>query len=574
MTDFPRRTVFAALAAILLFTATPGHAYDVMSAEARLSGSYLAGRSATRARDNDAASDYFIRALKADPDNPVLIERVFILRLSEGDIIGAEEFATRVLGFNSQQRMARIVLGLRDFRNRRYGEARRNFNTAAYTPVGELTSNLLIAWSFAGEGELNPALKALDRLDSNESFANFKAFHAALIADYLGNAIRAEASYKRAYEQAGTSLRVVQAYGNFLERNGRPAEAIRIYTAFVEGDDNPLISAAIANARTGNKPQPFIATPGAGAAEALFSLATSMTDEQSIDVALLYAQLALSFNADRPVVLTLLGDIYEDMKLPEKAIDAYARIPESSPLRTNGDMETAVNLQRLERKQEALAKLDALIARDPGNYDAIVTLGNIHRNNEDYAGAASAYDRAIALITTPDRSHWRVYYYSGISHERLKQWDIAERQFRKALELSPDEPMVLNYLGYSLIEKKLNLHEAMEMVKKAVELRPSDGYIIDSLGWAYYQLGDYEEAVAHIERAVELLPADPIIGEHLGDAYWRVGRRLEAKFQWQHAKDNKPEPADLKRIEDKLVNGLPDEPPVTPAQNGTSANEG
>lgn len=573
MPGFSLRLLLAASAFTLISQAPPAQAYELM-AEARLSGSYLAGRSATKARDNDLASDYFVRALKADPENPVLIERVFLLKLSEGDIAGAEEFATRVLGFNSQQRMARIVLGLRDFRSRRYTEARRNFGIAAYTPVGELTSGLLTAWAYAGEGELNPALKALDKLDSNDSFANFKAFHAALIADYLGNAIRAEASYKRAYDQAGSSLRVVQAYGNFLERNGRFAEAARVYSGFIEGDENPLISAALANAKTGVKPPPFIATPGGGAAEALFSLATSMTDEQSIDVALLYTQLAVSFNADRAVTLTLLGDIYEDMKLPQKAIDAYTGIPATSPLRTNAELEIAVNLQRLEKKAEALARLDSLIAREPENFDAIITLGNIHRNNEDYASAAKAYERAIDLLKNPDRTQWRVFYYSGISHERLKQWDIAEKHFRRALELSPDEPMVLNYLGYSMIEKKINLQEAMDMVRKAVELRPNDGYIIDSLGWAYYQLGDYEEAVAQIERAVELLPSDPIIGEHLGDAYWRVGRRLEAKFQWQHAKDNKPEPEDLKRIEGKLRDGLPDEEPVTPAQNGTSANEG
>ena len=179
-----------------------------------------------------------------------------------------------------------------------------------------------------------------------------------------------------------------------------------------------------------------------------------------------------------------------------------------------------------------------------------------------------------AQISAPEPGHWRVYYYSGISHERMKDWDGAEKQFRKALELSPDEAMVLNYLGYSLVEKKLNLQEAMGMIRKAVDLKPNDGYIIDSLGWAYYQLGDYEQAVTNIERAVELLPADPIIGEHLGDAYWRVGRKLEAKFQWQHAKDNKPEPQDLKRIEDKLKNGMPDEVPVTPAQNGTEQNKG
>ena len=299
-----------------------------------------------------------------------------------------------------------------------------------------------------------------------------------------------------------------------------------------------------------------------------------MTDEQSIDVALLYARLALSFNADRPVMLTLLGDTYEDMGQYGRAIEAYAQVPDDSPLRANSDMEIAVSLQRLERKDDALAKLKTLIGRDPSNYDAIVTMGNLYRNNEDYANAAKVYDQAIALLTQPAQANWRVFYYGGIAHERLKQWDLAEKSFRRALELSPLEPMVLNYLGYSMIEKKINLSEAMEMVKKAVELRPNDGYIIDSLGWAYFQLGDYEQAVTNVERAVELLPADPIIAEHLGDAYWRVGRKLEAKFQWQHAKDNKPEPDDLKRIAGKLRDGLAEEIPVTPAQNGTGKTNG
>lgn len=560
------------LGAILL--AAPAAAYERPMGDS-FSGSYLAGRSATKLRDNALAADYFGTALKTDRDNPLLIERVFLLELANGDMPAAENFAQKVLAFNSQQRMARIVLGSRDFRARRYADARRNYEQAAYTPVGELTSSLLIAWSHAGEGDLNLALRALDRLNSNDSFANFKSFHAALIADYLGNAIRAEASYRKAFDEAGTSLRVVQAYGNFLERNGRAADAQKIYRAFIDGgDDNPLVQAALDSSLKGVKPPPFIPTPTAGAAEALFSLATSMTDEQSIDVALLYAQMALSFNADRPVMLTLLGDTFDDMKLYEESIAAYAQVPQDSPLRANADMEIAVGMQRLERKDDALKQLELLLSRDPSNYDAMVTMGNLYRNNEDYANAAKAYDRAIALIAKPVQSNWRVFYYSGISHERLKEWDKAETQFRRALELSPDEPMVLNYLGYSMIEKKLNLTEAMAMVKKAVDLRPNDGYIIDSLGWAHFQLGDFEEAVTHIERAVELLPADPIIAEHLGDAYWRVGRKLEARFQWQHAKDNGPEPDDLKRIEGKLKDGLADEPPVTPAQNGTGQNNG
>ncbi|MBC8037264.1 MAG: tetratricopeptide repeat protein [Rhizobiales bacterium] len=566
------RTTIVALALCWGFSAAGASG---MPGETSLSGNYLAGRTASKLRDNDVASEYLSRALEGDSGNPVLIERVFLLELSEGNIEAAEELAVRVLGSNSQQRMARIVLGLRDFRVRHYEDARRNFTVASYTPVGELTSTLLSAWSHAGEGELVRALRSLDKLDGNESFANFKSFHAALISDYLGNAIRAEAFYKKAHEQAGTSLRVVQAYGNFLERNGRAEEATKIYTAFLDGgDDNPLVASALAGIKAGHKAQAMIATPGAGAAEALFSLATAMTDEQSIDVGLLYAQLALSFNADRPVAFTLLGDIYEDVKRPEKAIDAYSQVPETSALRANAEMEIAINLQRLERKDEALARLNGLLAQDPGDYDVLVTLGNIHRNNEDFAKAAEAYDRAIATFTQPQPAHWRVFYYSGISNERMKNWDKAEKEFRRALELAPEEAMVLNYLGYSMVDRKINLVEAMAMIKKAVALKPNDGYIVDSLGWAYFQLGDYEQALIHCERAVELLAADPIIGEHLGDVYWRVGRKLEAQFQWQHAKDNKPEPEDLKRIQDKQANGLPDEVPLTPVQNTTDQNNG
>lgn len=562
-----------ALTSLLLASipATAALAYDP---SASVSGNYLAGRSAAKLRDNDMASGYLSNALKFDTGNPVLTEKIFLLELSEGNMPRAEEFATEVLKFNSQQRMARIVLGLKDFKARQYGAARRNFEQSAYTPVGELTSWLLTAWSHAGEGDLNPALKTLDRLDSNESFANFKTFHEALIADYLGNAMRAEGAFKKAYEAAGNSLRIVQAYGNFLERHGRAAEAHALYRGYLEGDDNPLIQAALESSLKGRAPQPFISSPADGAAEALFSLATSMNGEQSIDVALLYIQLGISLGADSDIMYTLLGDTYESMKRYDKALAAYLKVAASSPLRVNAEVEEAVSLQQLGRKDEALAKLRAIVAADPKNYDAIVTLGNLYRANEDFANAAASYDQAIALIEKPGPSDWRVFYFDGISHERLKQWDAAEKQFRKALELSPNEPSVLNYLGYSMIEKKINLQEALEMVKKAVELKPNDGYITDSLGWAYYQLGDYEQAVAYCEKAVELLPADPTIADHLGDAYWRVGRTLEAKFQWQHAKDNKPEPEDLRKIEEKLKNGLPPVEPVTPAQTAAPKTNG
>ena len=569
---------FRLAASVAVFAAllvAPALAATEIPSGISLSGAYLAGRSAARDRDHGLASDYLSRALEDDAGNPALVERVFALKLSEGEIDDAETLAAQVLTFNTQHRMAHIVLGLRDFKAGQHESARKHFQASAYTPIGELTSTLLRAWNHAAEKDLNLALKALDKLDANDSFANFKNLHAALIADFLDNDIRAEGSFKAAHEAAPSSLRIVQAYGNFLERQGRSAEAIKIYDAFNDDrDPNPLVAAALAAARTGVKPDAFIATPLDGAGEALFSLASAMTDDQSVDIGLMYAQLSLRLSDDQPVVSTLLGDLYESMNREESAIAAYEEVPPASPLRANSDIEIASNLHKLERSSEAIDRLVALLARQPDNYSAVVTLGNIYRANENYKDASATYEKAIALLAQPAKEHWRVFYYAGISYERLKQWPMAEKNFRRALELSPDESSVLNYLGYSMIDMGVNLSEAIDMVKKAVEAKPNDGYIVDSLGWAYFKLGNYEEALVNLERAVELLPADPIIGEHLGDVYWRVGRTLEARFQWQHAKDNKPEPDDLKRIEGKITNGLPDEAPVTPAQNGTGGNNG
>jgi tetratricopeptide (TPR) repeat protein len=565
-----------AAAGLILATLPAKAGYEELDFESSsLSGSYLAGRFAGKQRDMDAAGQYFQQALRDDPNNAVLIERVFVFDLSEGKIASAEDYAERVLSFNSQHRMARFVLGLRDVRIKRFVRAREHFKKAAYTPIGELTAALLTAWTYAAQGNQASAFNALDKLDQNESLENFKAYHGALIADYLGANLRAESFYKKAYAQAGNSLRVVQAYGNYLERNGRKDEARKIYEQFLSAaDKNPLVRQAVQELDKGVKPAAFIKSPQAGMSEALFSVASALSDDQGLDVALAYAQLALSVDGDRNINLTLLGDIYESMNNYQRSIDAYDAIDKASPLKPNADLEVAVNLQRLEKKEEAKARLNALTKADPKDYDALVTLGNLYRNNEEFGPAATVYDQAIALLGEAQRDNWTVYYYRGISYERTKQWDKAEADFRKALQLEPDQPMVLNYLGYSMIDKKLNLNEAIGMVRKAVELKPNDGYIVDSLGWAHFRLGEYEEAVKQLERAVELKPADPVIADHLGDAYWRIGRQLEARFQWQHAKDNKPEPEDLARIEKKLKEGLPDEPPVTPAQNAAGGNNG
>jgi tetratricopeptide (TPR) repeat protein len=538
---------------------------EAVAREATLSGTYLAGRTAARARDPKSAVEFFEKAITFDPANPQMNERLFQLRLSRGDIATAEKQADEILKFNSQHRMARLVKGIILMKRSDFAGARENFSEAAYTPMGELSANLLNAWTYAGEGSLNAALKELDKLDNNESFSSFKAYHQALIADYLKSGIRAEAAYKITYAQAGQSLRVTQAYGNYLTRQGRKDEAERVYRSFVEGSDgNVLVQDAWDRMKRGEVPAPLLPSPQAGAAEALFSIATAMNDSESNDVAMLYARLAAALEFDKPLIMTLLGDILASGEDHASAIAAYEAVDPKSPLAASARIQKAMSLQQADKGKEAQAELETLVKLEPKNVDVWLALGNIRRFNEDYKQADLAYAEAEKLISKPEKQHWQIYYFRGICNERLKNWADAESLFRKALKLSPEEASVLNYLGYTLIDRREKLEEAFEMVKKAVELKPNDGYITDSLGWAYYQIADFENAVIHLERAVELKASDPLIADHLGDAYWRVGRKLEAQFQWQHAKDNEPEPEDLKRIENKLKNGLTDPPPLPP----------
>ena len=271
-------------------------------------------------------------------------------------------------------------------------------------------------------------------------------------------------------------------------------------------------------------------------------------------------QLALYLAPNHPLALLSLADLYESVKKPAMAIKIYERVPASSPLKRNAQIQLATDLDAADRSDEAIKILKGVTAEDPKDLEAIMALGNIERGRKKFADCATTYSQGIdALPDANDKANTVYYYYRGICEERSKQWNKAEADMRKALELQPDQPHVLNYLGYSWIDQGINLDEGMKMIKRAVDQRPDDGYIVDSLGWAYFRIGNYEEAVKNLERAIDLKPEDPTINDHLGDAYWRVGRTLEAKFQWAHARDLKPEPEDLPKIEAKIENGLPED---------------
>ncbi len=198
-------------------------------------------------------------------------------------------------------------------------------------------------------------------------------------------------------------------------------------------------------------------------------------------------------------------------------------------------------------------------------------LADLQRSRKNFLDSADAYGRVLALSGSGEKSQWAVHYFRGVDYERAKQWEKAETDFKTALDLYPEQPLVLNYLGYSWIDQGIHLDEAFKMLRRAVELQPEDGYIVDSLGWAHYKLGHYDEAVKLLERAIELKPGDPVINDHLGDAYWRVGRKLDATFQWNHARDLNPDPDDLPKILSKIDKGLPDASPPTSVQTSPAA---
>jgi tetratricopeptide (TPR) repeat protein len=299
-----------------------------------------------------------------------------------------------------------------------------------------------------------------------------------------------------------------------------------------------------------------------------YGIGDALAGEGGLDMGIIFLQFALYLEPDFPLAQVALAEAYDSAKRYDLELGAFDNINEDSPLWLNVQIQKALALNSLERVDDAKALLEKIIAKSPKDIRPFDALGNILRSHERYAEARDYYSRAIALIGKPSKDNWPLFYARGVCNERLKDWPQAEADLKKALELSPDESPVLNYLGYTWVDQSQNLKTAMDYIRKAVKLKPDDGYYIDSLGWAYYRLGNIQSAVEHLERAVELRPDDPVINDHLGDAYWRIGRKLEAKYQWQQSLTLKPDKDLIATIDKKLKDGLADAP-ATKAANST-----
>ena len=519
-------------------------------------GAYLAGRIAMNGNDFPNAARYFARALVQDMANIDLLEDTVLAYVGAGDFERAVVVARRLSALQAGNQIGNLVLAAEAVRAGRFDRAQELL--AQDGDDAQLVGTLAQAWVLVGQGRMNAALESFDRLSERSGKHGFYLYHKALALAMVGDLEGAEAILSGG---GGASLpggrRGVLAHVQVLSRLERNDAALALISEAFGAERDPELEAVVARLEAGETlPLDAVRSAADGLAEVLYGLADALRGEVDDQVVLLHARLATYLRPDHVDAILLTARLLEEMGRHDLATAAYRQIPQDDPAYLAAELGRARALRNAGRAEAAIEVLQQLTRRYPGRPSVHVALGDAFRRQKDYEAASRAYDRAIALYDDADGVSWSLYYRRGITFERTGRWDRAEADFRKALQLNPGQPQVLNYLGYSFVEMKRNLEEALAMIEQAVSASPNDGYITDSLGWALYRLGRYDEAVRHMERAVALRPVDPVINDHLGDVYWAVGRKREARFQWRRALSFDPEPDEADRIRRKLQVGL------------------
>jgi tetratricopeptide (TPR) repeat protein len=535
-----------------------------------LLGNYLSGRLARGDHDTIAAAEFYSKALAEDPGNEIILEQTFLLEAASAHWDRAIELAKELVKIEPAHRIARFLLGCEAFKQGRYKEADEDFAAARQGPIADLTSTLARAWVQEADGKPDEAFATLDSLSDADWAQFYQRYHRALIADLAGQHDAARQAFAQAFKKNPSTLRVADAYARHaVNNNNRRLARQTLKTHIAKSSTHPLSEALLAEIEEGKNPPLLITSPTQGLAEVFYGIGDALAGEGGLDMGIIFLQFALYLEPDFPLAYAALAEAYDSAKKYELEMQALGQIKQDSPLWLNVQIQKSFALNSLEQVDEAKALLEELIKKDPSDVRPLDALGNILRSHERYEEARDYYTRALALIPKPTKDNWTLFYSRGVCNERMKDWPAAEADFKEALVLSPDESLVLNYLGYSWVDQGSNLKQAMDYIRKAVKLKPDDGYYVDSLGWAYYRLGNLPAAVENLERAVELKPDDPIINDHLGDAYWKVGRTLEAKYQWQQALTLKPEEDQVLTLKQKIAAGLPETAETKSAQDRT-----
>jgi tetratricopeptide (TPR) repeat protein len=519
-------------------------------------GAYLAGRQAALVGDFRAAAQYYTIALTHNIGNPELMESAALAQLSLGEIDRAYPIAQQIEAADLRSQVAHMVVVAALIDQKNYPALLER--DPEQVGIGPLVDGLVLAWSHIGNGSVASALEQFDKVSAEAGLRGFamyqKSLALAMVGDFEG------ADNILSGEDAGAIKRTrrgAMAHAEILSQLGRNADALTLLNdAFGISLDPELESMVSQLNADAQLPFTHVNNVTEGMAEVFYALSAALRNEASPEYTLVYARIATYLRPDHVDSLLLSAELLEELNQYDLAIETYKKVPESSQARHAAELGRAEALRRSGKPDAAIEVLEQLARTYPSIMIVHSTLADMFRQQEKYKDAVITYNKALALTKQGDRAQWFLHYARGIAHERLDEWDMAEADFRTALDLNPNQPQVLNYLGYSMVEKQLNLDEALAMIERAVATRPDSGFIVDSLGWVLYRLGRYEEAVGHMEKAVELEAVDPIVNDHLGDVYWAVGRYREAEFQWHRALSFEPEDKEAERIRRKLDIGL------------------
>jgi tetratricopeptide (TPR) repeat protein len=523
-----------------------------------LAASYLAGRIALDDGDLRLAADNFGNALLRDPDNDELRRQVFTLRLGVGDYPAALDLAQTLIDRDPTFGDARLLLAFDAVKANDFAAAERLLDGIGERDFASLAKPILEAWVAFGAGDTARGLALLEEPASGQGLERIAQYHTALMLALAGRVEEAAERLRPLVDpETGNPIRLVLTLAALDARTGDVAAAEGLLRGQLEIDPGDVVlEATLAELESGALPALPVDDAASAMADALISLAGALDAQNASAQALILARFAAFLEPTSAETALLIAEINLGQDNADEALRALAPIPADSVYAWEGRLLSVQALAMLEREEDALGTLEQMADERPERLDALVAQGDILRRMERYAEAERAYDRALQRVSEIQVGHWPLLYARGITRERTDRWPEAEADFLKALELQPEQPLVLNYLGYSWVDQNMNLSEAEAMLRRAVELRPDDGYIVDSLGWAFYRLERYDEAVRYLERAVELRPDDPVINDHLGDAYWQVGRFREARFQWERALIFEPEAEEVAQIERKLEHGL------------------
>ena len=549
----PRRLAALAVAAAM---ALPAAAQTPVPTPEGSAGAYLSAQVAASQNDFREAARWFDRLIELGVKDPATLEGAVIAHLSLGDVARASELARLLVQQGGRSQTAYIAL-LTDQAQR--GEfAALIADTLAGRSIGRLLDDLVLAWAALGDGRMSDAVAGFDKLAASPGLEAFGLYHKALALASVGDFEGADNILSgREAGQIALMRRGAIAHAQILSQLERNPEALALLDQAFGTEADPQIDPLRARLAAG-EPVPFdlVTSPVDGIAEVFFTLSTALRGEAEDGYTLLYAQAAASLRPDHSEAVLMAAGLLEALDQHALAGETYARIAAGDPAYHVAEIGRADTLIAQDKVEAALEVLQALTRSHGQIVEVQAALADALRRQERFADAIPVYTQAIGLIPEAEQRHWTLFYSRGISNERAGNWPEAEADFRRALELNPDQPQVLNYLGYSFVDRGENLDEALGMIERAVAAQPEAGYIIDSLAWALFRLGRYQDAVEPMERASLLEPVDPVVTDHLGDVYWAVGRKLEARFQWHRALSFEPEEDEAIRIRRKLEVGL------------------